>query len=85
MNDPRNGGERWSFPLAIDVLPVTDFDHADDEFVVFNRVEDSIVPLAQSVALLAGEFLGLRGAGIVGQILDRGNDPFDILLGEGLA
>jgi len=50
------------------------FDDGDDELVVFDLIEYPIIPLANSVFFLAGQFRAARRAGILGQFMDLSND-----------
>ena len=55
---------------AIDVLAMTDLDDIYDEFVVFDSVHDSILALADSIAVMTRKLLASRGAGFVAGLLD---------------
>ncbi len=64
---------------AIDVLAMTDLDDIYDEFVVFDSVDDSILALADSIAVMTGKFLAPRGTGLVAELLDSFYDALAIL------
>ena len=72
----------WPTPAPLDPDPqsVADPDDTDDEPVIFDLVQNPVVPLPQAVAFLAGEFLCSRGSRIVRQGPDRRQDAEDILL-----
>ncbi len=65
---------------TIDILAVTDFDDIDDESIIFNGIDDSIVALTNSVTILCGEFLAARGAGIFRKLADPFDQTLAILL-----
>ena len=70
---------------AIDILAVADFDDVYDELVVFNSIHDSILPLADSIAVLTGQLLTSHRAGVVPELLDPLYDALTILFpGNGL-
>jgi len=72
--------EASSILLSADVSPVSDSDNTDDESVIFDLVQNSVVPLSEAVAVLSRQLLGARWARIVCQGLDGCKDTADILL-----
>jgi hypothetical protein len=69
------GSEAESGRSAVDVSPVGDLDDVDDQNVILNLVQDSVVALSDSVFLLCAELLASRGTRIVGKGLNPGHDP----------
>ena len=65
---------------AIDVLSVADFHDVYDESVIFNSVDDAILALTDSKAILTGEFLTPHGARVVAELLDPLYDSLAVLL-----
>ena len=59
---------------------MTNFDDVDDQLIVDDLIQDSIVPLAGSVFLLAGEFLTSGRVWITGKASDLFYDSDSILL-----
>lgn len=64
---------------AIDILAMTDLDDVYDEFVVFDSVDDSILALADSIAVMARKLLASRGTGLVAELPDPFYDALAIL------
>ncbi len=62
---------------------MTNLDYNDDTNVILNLIEDTIGALADSVALLVGEFLALIGTGIISKHLDSLQDSPNVLLRDG--
>jgi len=62
---------------------VADLDHDDGTNVILNLIEDTIGALADSVALLVGEFLALIGTEIISKHLDSLQDSPNVLLRDG--
>ena len=56
-----------SILLLVDVSPMPSSDDTDDESVIFDLVQDSIVPLSEAVSLLTRQFLGSWRTGVVGK------------------
>lgn len=55
---------------TINVLPVPDLDHADDQLIFLNSVDDNVLPLTNSVPISSGQLLRARRPGIASQPLD---------------
>jgi len=58
---------------------MADLDDIDDELVVFDSVHDSILPLADSIAVMTRKFLTPHGTGFVAEPFDSSYDPLAIL------
>ena len=71
-----------SILLSVDVAPIPCSDDTDDESVVFDLVQYSVVPLSEAVAVLSGQLLGARWARVVRQGLDGCHNALGILLGD---
>ena len=56
-----------------------DLDDIYDESVVFDSVHDSILALADSIAVMSRKFLAARGTGFVAEPLDPFYDALAIL------
>ena len=61
---------------------MTNFDDQNREGAIVNRIDDAVVPLAEPVSFLAGEFLASHGAGLVGEGLYFRGDPAEVLPGN---
>lgn len=64
------GPRHRRLPLAVDILPVTDPDDADDEHGVDNGVEDAMVADADAVLVAAAELPDARRPRLGSQRLD---------------
>jgi len=62
---------------AIDILAVTDL---DDESIIFNGIDDTIMALTKSVTILCRDFLAARGAKIFRKLADPFDETLAILL-----
>ena len=56
--------------VAIDSLAITCLDHTNDEFGVFDRVQDPISALPNAVTLKTGKLCCASWPGILGERLD---------------
>ncbi len=61
--------------LSVDVAPMTDLDHRDNAFIIVDNVENPELALADSVTILAREFLAPLRSRIVLQRVDLVDDP----------
>jgi len=52
--------------VAVDVPTMTDLER-NDASIIMNLIKDAVGPLADSVALSVGEFLGVEGSGLASQ------------------
>jgi hypothetical protein len=67
--------------LSVDAGPVADPHYIDDHGVVLDRIDNSVLALADPIPFLSGELLAARWTRIVPQRLDSLNDPLaDLLL-----
>lgn len=91
-NGQRVGSNTW-LEGAIDVLAMTELDNIYDEFVVFDSVHDSILTLADSIAVMTRKFLASHRTGFAAELLNPlydalaiffPRDGLDLLHGRGL-
>jgi hypothetical protein len=54
----------------MDIASMADLDHMYDQVIVFNRIDDAINSLPNTVAILSGKLLASTGSRVVGQGLD---------------
>ena len=77
----------WPQPLgghlSVDITTMADLDDQDDEIQVLNLVQDSIVPLSNSVVIVPREFLGPCRSRVTRQRCDFRDDPPAVLPGDG--
>ena len=69
---------------SIDFAPVADLDHQNDQFEILDCIDDVVIPLAQAVFFLSGEFFATERPGIFRQAADPLDDPLQIVLGDGI-
>ncbi len=62
-------------PITIDIPAVADVDDEDEKLIVENSVHDPVVPNADSVPVVAGQFNRSRAARIRSECFDSPNDP----------
>ncbi|WP_205242914.1 hypothetical protein [Desulfobulbus alkaliphilus] len=56
--------------LPIDIFSIADFDHPYRQFVILDRVYDTIISLTDAVQFKAGEFFAAHGPEIVSELLN---------------
>lgn len=66
--------------LSINLLPVRHLHHPDRQFIVLDRIDYPIAPLAHSVSLLTGQLFTSCRPRIDGQGTDQREKPLQILL-----
>ena len=59
---------------------MSDLHHIDDESVLFDRIDDPVGSLANSVAIAAGQLLATRWARILGQLANSPHHVLTVLL-----
>jgi len=57
-----------------------DFYHKDDQFLILNRIDNSIPPLSNAVFLLTRELLTLCWTWFVSKLFDASNDALAVPL-----
>jgi hypothetical protein len=60
---------------------MADLDHLHDEVTVYDRVDDPVYPLSDTISIQSRELLGALGTRGLGEILDAYDDPLSVLLG----
>ena len=61
--------------LSVDLTPVADANHHNDEGFVVNGVQNSVVALPDPILLRSRQFLAARRTRVLSQALDSGDDP----------
>src|SRR5512133_666452 len=70
--------------VSINLAAVADLDHPDRQLGILNRVDNTVIPLANAVFFLAGELLTPDGPGIFGKSPDPFHDQFHEIVRDGI-
>lgn len=62
----------------VDVAPVSDLHDGDGRLRVFNRIENTIVPLANTVFVLARQLFASVRSWLFGEPTNSGHEPFTV-------
>ena len=65
---------------TVDDFSISNLDNVDDQVIVANLVDNSIVALPQAVELTAGQFLTSRWSRFIRQALNPSNDALSVFL-----
>ena len=71
--------------VAVDFFTMTDFYYVYNELIIFDSVHNAVLTLADSITIVAREFLTSNGARVISEFIDTADNALAILLsGNGL-
>ena len=68
--------------LAINIAPMANFYDPNDKLLILDGVDDAVISLPDTIALLTGEFFGPRWTGILFERIYPFNDALKIFFGD---